>query len=91
MARYWFGRFCSCDDLDNAWAAFRLFLTCVDHAGVGSGLGLNSPRSVQELRKEAFFELNIRAIERACEENEKKLSESFLNCKVNEGLSPWMP
>jgi hypothetical protein len=30
MARYWFGRFCSSNDLYNSWAAFRLFLRCVD-------------------------------------------------------------
>ena len=29
-ARYWFGRFCSRDDLDAAWAAFRLSLSCAD-------------------------------------------------------------
>jgi hypothetical protein len=90
MARYWFGRFCSCDDLDSAWAAFRLFLKCVDRrCWLWSWLELAEKRP--GTRKEAFFELNIHAIERACEENEEKLSESFLNCKVNEGLSPWIP
>jgi transcriptional regulator with XRE-family HTH domain len=88
-ARYWFKRFCSFDDLDSAWAGFRLYLRCVDRrCWLWSRLELEGQHPGN--RKEGFFELNIHSIERACRENEKKLSESFLNCKVNEGLSPWM-
>lgn len=89
MARYWFGRFCSNHDLDNAWAAFRLFLRCVDRrCWLWSRHELATKQA--GALKEAFFELNIHTIERACKENEKKLSESFLCCKVNDGLSPWI-
>jgi hypothetical protein len=89
MARFWFERFCSSDDLDASWAAFRLFLSCADRrCWLWSRHELATKHA--GARKEAFFELNVHAIERACKENEKKLSESFLNCTVNNGLSPWM-
>jgi hypothetical protein len=89
MARYWFKRFCSNDDLDVSWAAFRLFLSCADRrCWLWSRHELATKHA--GARKEAFLELNVHAIERACEENEKKLSESFLNCTVNNGLSPWI-
>lgn len=88
-ARYWFGQFCSSHNLDNSWAAFRLFLTCADRrCWLWSRRELATKQA--GARKEAFFELNINSIERACEENEKNLSESFLSCKVNDGLSPWL-
>ena len=89
MARYWFGRFCSSAALDASWAAFRLFLSCADrHCWLWFRHKLATKHA--GARKEAFFELNLHAIERACKENEKKLSESFLNCTVNNGLSPWI-
>ena len=88
-ARYWFGRFCSSGDRDQAWSAFRLFLTRADRrCWLWCRHELANKQAGKT--KESFFDLNIRRIEKACEENEKKLTESFLNCKVNDGLSPWL-
>jgi hypothetical protein len=58
MARYWFGRFCSSSDLDNSWAAFRLFLGCVDRRCWFWSRHELATRQAG-IRKEAFFELNM--------------------------------
>jgi hypothetical protein len=88
-ARHWFRLFCTSDDLDDAWAAFRLFLSVTDRRcwlWIRDELDKAEPRN----RKRAFLELNTETVQGACRENEKKLTESFLGCKVNDGLAPWM-
>jgi hypothetical protein len=86
--RHWFRKFCSSTDLDEAWGAFRLFLTivdrrfwlwCYDELLV---LGENDPRR-------RFFESNRDEIKKACNSNEEKLSKSFAGCDVVDQMSPW--
>jgi hypothetical protein len=89
FARHWFRRFCRSDDLNDAWAAYRLFLVAADRRSL-----LWCWREMQELkagwRKEGFFAANIQHIDGTLSDNEKKLAESFLNCKVSDALGPWM-
>jgi Restriction endonuclease len=87
-ARHWFKKFCEHTDLDEACAAFRLFLTiadrrcwlwCFDELSV---LGEDNPRR-------RFFESNRDEIRKACKGNEKKLPKSFVGCEVADQMSPW--
>ena len=87
-ARHWFRKFCSSADLDEAWSAFRLFLTiadrrfwlwCFDELEV---LAEDDPRR-------RFFESNRDEIKKACKNNEEKLPKSFAGCDVVDQMSPW--
>jgi hypothetical protein len=89
FAKHWFSRFCTAEALVDAWAAYRLFLLSADRRCL-----LWCHDDMRELhvgiRKEAFFATNIQRLHKALRENEKKLAEEFLNCKVDESLAPWM-
>jgi hypothetical protein len=87
-ARHWFKKFCQDTDMDEAWAAFRLFLSIADrrcwlwcHEELVS-LADDDPRR-------GFFESNRDEIRKACKENEEKLSKSFLGCEIADQMSPW--
>ncbi len=87
FARYWFRQFCCVDDLVRAWAAYRLFRLSADRRCL-----LWCALDMQELnagpRKQAFFATTFQRLHRTLRENEKKLGESFLNCKVDGSLAP---
>jgi len=89
FARYWFKRFCTREDLVDAWAAYRLFRMSADRRCL-----LWCHEDMRSLRagprKEAFFATNIQDLLRACRDSEKKLAETFLDCKICDGLAPWM-
>lgn len=87
-ARHWFRKFCEDTKLDEAWAAFRLFISIADrrcwlwcHEEL-KGLAAVDPRR-------AFFESNRDEIRKASKENEEKLSKSFLGCEIVDQMSPW--
>lgn len=88
-ARCWFYRFLSRDDRDEAWAAFRLFLRCVDRR---FWLWIDSARLTKaEPWKRDAMTMNIGTIESACKENEKDRKDNFLGQKVKpKELWPWM-
>lgn len=88
-ARCWFDRFLSRDDRIEAWAAFRLFLRCVDrrfwlwidHSGLADA----------EPWKRDAVAMNMGTIESACKENEKAWKDCFLGQKTKpDELWPWM-
>jgi deoxyribodipyrimidine photolyase len=89
FARHWFRRFCTAEDLVDAWAAYRLFRLSADRRCL-----LWCYDDMRDLhagnREEAFFATNIQSLHQTLRENEKKLAEGFLNCKVDENLAPWM-
>jgi hypothetical protein len=89
FAQHWFRRFCTAGDLVDAWAAYRLFLLSADRRCL-----LWCYDDMRDLhvgiRKEAYFATNIQRLHKALRENEKKLADGFLNCKVDESLAPWM-
>lgn len=83
-AQHWYRRFLSVDEDVSAWAAFRLFLQCVD-----SRFWLWRHRSDQEdnLREASpkrwvFLENNRDTIDNCVRKNEKALTEHFLAQKV---------
>lgn len=88
-ARHWFRIFCNEPDLVRAWAAFRLFLHCTDRR---CWLWLDDEAGQADLpkAKQRFLVWNRERISRRCGDNEKKWKESFLGCKVESGVSPWL-
>lgn len=90
-AHTWFERFVEEDDRVKAWAAFRLFLRCVDKRFWIWGDKLIADAADFEGWKNDAYLANIGAIKDAIKENEKKLKETFISQKVNENqLWPWM-
>ncbi len=89
FARHWFRQFCNAANLVDAWAAYRLFRISADRRCL-----LWCYADMRDLhagpRKEAFFATTIQDLLRGVRENEKKLAETFVNCKVDESLAPWM-
>lgn len=88
-ARCWFKRFLTHGDRLQAWAAFRLFLRCVDRR---FWLWVkNSGLADAEAWKRDAVTMNLGAIESACKNNEKAWNDKFLghSIKPNE-LWPWM-
>ncbi|PWB47084.1 MAG: hypothetical protein C3F18_12260 [Nitrosomonadales bacterium] len=88
-ARRWFERFLTRKDRCEAWAAFRLFLHCVDRRFwlwfSDSDLGKIEPW------KHDAITMNLGAIESTCKSNEKNWQDSFLGQKVKpDELWPWM-
>lgn len=91
-ARYWYRRFLTIEDDILAWAAFRLFLWCVDsrfwlwRALVETEINL---RAMQPNRW-VFLEGNEDTIENHVRQNEKSLKEHFLGQKILGGkVWPW--
>jgi len=88
-ARCWFDRFLSRDDRTESWAAFRLFLRCVDRR---FWLWIDSTglTEVEPWKRDAAA-MNIGTIESACEKNEKDWKDNFLGQKVKpKEMWPWM-
>lgn len=87
-ARYWFRLFCATTDMDEAWGAFRLFLSVVDRR---CWIWLTEEMAVlsDDDPRNAFIEDNRDEIGRACKENEEKMGKSFLDCEIVEEMYPW--
>lgn len=89
-ARSWFERFMAQEDRVLAWAAFRLFLRCVDRRFWKWGQDMLTSKELPQWKKDAYI-ANIGTIKDAVKENEKKLKETFIGHDVkNNQLWPWM-
>ncbi len=89
FARHWFERFCAADELEEAWGAYRLFLISADRRCLLWIRQLLVEPGTSH-RKAAFYDTNIQDLQRTIRENEKKMDETFVNCKVDDSLGPWM-
>ncbi len=88
-ARCWFGRFLERENRTEAWAAFRLFLRCVDRR-FWFWFNRSALDAAQPWKRDAFS-MNLGALEDACKENEKEWQANFLGQKVKpRELWPWM-
>jgi hypothetical protein len=92
-ARSWFWEFLSARSLAKSFAAFRLFLRCVDRryyawrAEVVQGV---PEATVPWQGRLKFLAINYREIEKAIEDYEKDLDKYFLYLSIpRERLSPW--
>ena len=85
---YWFNMFCEPTSPEEAWAAFRLFLTIADRR---CWLWCHKELAVlgEDDQRRGFFESNRDKIRKACKENEEKLPKSFLGCEVVDQMFPW--
>lgn len=92
-ARFWFTAFLFSRSLAKSFAAFRLFLRCVDrrfYAWKGEILRKVRRSRYTEQRRVGFLESNHREIEKAIENNEKDLEKHFLHLNIPDThFSPW--
>lgn len=92
-AKHWFERFLTTGDDTNAWAAFRLFLHCVDGR---FWLWQREARASAEDRRQlarriAFLKDNSHTIENRIRKNEKPLSKHLFGQKaMADQVWPWM-
>lgn len=85
----WFERFIDKNDRSEAWAAFRVFLRCVDRR---FWLWLrDKPSMIVEPWKQDALVMNYGTIEDACKTNEKDWRDELLGQKLKPNeLWPWM-
>ena len=92
-ARSWLSDYLSARSLAESFAAFRLFLRCVDRrycAWRGEILGTAREASITAKRRLKFLTTNYREIEESIERNEKGLDKQFLYLGIpDERLAPW--
>lgn len=88
-ARHWFKQFCILADPAEAWSGYRLFLMSADRRCL-SWCWQELEDSQASLERRNFFAMNFQNVTRKMKDNEKKLGELFLGCKVRENLFPWM-
>ncbi|MCX5831014.1 MAG: hypothetical protein NT140_03850 [Deltaproteobacteria bacterium] len=93
-AKYWYSRFLSIEDNDEAFASYHLFLKCADRRCY---LWMDRFEKVGELNHTSipsrikFCITNEEQLKRAVEENEKDLKNHFLTVKFDKGqLLPFM-
>jgi hypothetical protein len=92
-AKHWFERFLTDEDSIGAWAAFRIFLHCVD-----SRFWLWQKRSRckvevnhQLARRIIFLEDNLHVVKKRITKNEKDLEKHLFGQKTKPGQAwPWM-
>ena len=78
------------DDRVKSWAAFRLFLRCVDKRFWIWGKELINIAELSDWKKDAYM-ANIGTIMEAIKKNEEKLKDTFICHEVKENqLWPWM-
>jgi hypothetical protein len=89
-AQEWFRRFATSKGLEESFAAFRLFLRCVDRRyWTWRGHVLGTVRLKANRRR--YLNVNRREIERAIKENEKEFKKRFLLDQIPEGkVAPWL-
>ncbi|MDO9225371.1 MAG: toll/interleukin-1 receptor domain-containing protein [Pseudomonadota bacterium] len=88
-ARHWFNRFIEEQDRVSAWAAFRLFLACVDRRYL-AWMPSTQLKEAETWKEDAFV-ANLATIRKAANKNEKAWKDRFLGEKTKpRQLWPWM-
>lgn len=89
-AQEWFRRFVARHDTDEAFAAFRLFLRCVDRRyWVWKDEVLKGTRLSQE--RQRYLAVNHDRINKAIKENEKELEKRFVGHPIaKDEVYPWL-
>ena len=87
-AQEWFRRFAISQSTEESFAAFRLFLRCVDRRyWIWKNDVIRSANSVRR----RYWEVNRDSIEEAIEKNEKGREKHFLGEEIAEGkVQPWL-
>jgi hypothetical protein len=93
-AKHWYGEFFGRVDADLSWAAFRLFLRCVDKrffAWVRMVEDRAQPAATVAEERRRFVRTAMPSIGRAMKENQKDLERRFLSIRFEEGgIAPWI-
>jgi len=90
-AKHWFSRFLTVEEEIQSWAAFRLFLKCVDSRFWIWYKGFQTDANPDNDKRWMFFARNLEQVNRAIENSEKSLSENFLGRKIlNNQVWPWI-
>ena len=89
-AQEWFRRFTTSSNVEEAFAAFRLFLLCVDRRyWTWRDPVVKDARSRSDRRR--YLAVSRDEIDRAIKENEKELEKRFLGHKIAEDeVHPWL-
>ncbi len=89
-ARHWFRQFLECRDPVEAWAAFGLFLRCVDRRFYLWGEAMKT--SIPDLPRlwHQQLALNGQDIRHAVEKNEERLAETLFGLRISpDEIAPW--
>lgn len=91
-ARAWFAQFLTRRDPTEAWAAFRLFLRCVDRRFYLWGDSLRETMPDLPILWRQQLNLNDQDIRRAAKDNEGRLSEVLFGLRISQReIAPWYP
>jgi hypothetical protein len=92
-AKHWFQRVLTAEDDVSAWAAYRLFVRCVDTRFWFWRETIEKEIDTTKIKKprQDFLENNVENIQNAIRNNESELAEQFLGQKVmKRQVWPWM-
>ena len=94
-ARHWFEDFWNATNDEQAWASFRLFLSCVDSRfwfwKDEIELETASADINTRKRRQIFYEGNVSAVKNRIKKNEKNLRKTYLRHKIlKDEAWPWM-
>lgn len=91
-SHHWWKVFLASTEIEEAYAAWTLFLRSADRrAWVWIEGDMSAAQDSSELfrLKVSHFRLNLSKLKRAMEKNEEKLDKHFLGRKVASGVGPW--
>jgi len=90
-AKHWFARFLTVEEEIQSWAAFRLFLKCVDRRFWIWEIEFHQHANLYGGKRWEFFTDNLEQIGRESAKNEKSLAENFLGRKLlSNQVGPWI-
>ena len=92
-ARHWWGAFWSATERSQAFAAWSLFLNCVDRR-CWAWISNDAPPGDSEMPlaqlKSAHISANHNQLGRAMEKNEERLDKTFVGRDVGQNVMPWL-
>jgi hypothetical protein len=90
-AAHWYRQYLAEEEPVASWAAFRVFLACVDNRFWSWRVNAEGEADVLQEERLAFVEESRSTIKNAIRRNEKGLGERFLAHKILDGQAwPWM-
>lgn len=92
-ARHWWRLYLSTTDINQAYAAWVLFLRSADRrVWVWLNAEVKAADDLTDLFrfKMSYAEINLSALKKAIERNEEKLDKEFLGRKIGKSVAPWV-
>jgi hypothetical protein len=93
FAYHWWRRYWEAETNDEAYAAWELFMRCVDRRGYQWMLERHSKTDAaapHHQKRAAHLEFNINDVKSAMEKQEKDLDGHFLGRDIINGIGPWV-